>query len=190
MFLYNRFWVYHDDRSDRCCGGVIYCRLVMTQLTVVGLSCFSEAKCLRDEDVLQTLPVGTTARFYFSDLGPQLTWGTVSLPVHTCGIFKSIIHFEYAMWNVLNLLRLSRFGFSPLVFVCFNTFFLLLISKTYSWTSSKQRHFSKITQVCMITFSTQLVQLSAMHTLCFISSPSKQQACFWYALKMLQHWLS
>lgn len=42
------------------------------------LSCFSEAKCLRDEDILQTLPVGTTASFYFSDLGPQLTWGTVS----------------------------------------------------------------------------------------------------------------
>lgn len=42
----------------------------------------SEAKCLRDEDILQTLPVGTTASFYFSDLGPQLTWGTVSPPVH------------------------------------------------------------------------------------------------------------
>ncbi len=47
-----------------------------------GLSCFSEARCLRDEDVLQTLPVGTTASFYFSDLGPQLTWGTVSPHVH------------------------------------------------------------------------------------------------------------
>lgn len=44
----------------------------------VWLLCFSEAKCLRDEEVLQTLPVGTTASFYFSDLGPQLTWGTVS----------------------------------------------------------------------------------------------------------------
>uniref|UniRef100_A0A3B4ZJD7 Very-long-chain enoyl-CoA reductase-like n=1 Tax=Stegastes partitus TaxID=144197 RepID=A0A3B4ZJD7_9TELE len=38
-----------------------------------------KAKCLRDEEVLQTLPVGTTASFYFSDLGPQLTWGTVFL---------------------------------------------------------------------------------------------------------------
>lgn len=43
------------------------------------LSRFSEAKCLRDEDILQTLPVGTTASFYFSDLGPQVTWGTVSV---------------------------------------------------------------------------------------------------------------
>uniref|UniRef100_A0AAQ5XUY5 3-oxo-5-alpha-steroid 4-dehydrogenase C-terminal domain-containing protein n=1 Tax=Amphiprion ocellaris TaxID=80972 RepID=A0AAQ5XUY5_AMPOC len=33
----------------------------------------------KDEEVLQTLPVGTTASFYFSDLGPQLTWGTVFL---------------------------------------------------------------------------------------------------------------
>ncbi|XP_072225056.1 very-long-chain enoyl-CoA reductase-like isoform X2 [Leuresthes tenuis] len=38
-----------------------------------------KGKCLRDEEVLQTLPVGTTASFYFSDLGPQLTWGTVFL---------------------------------------------------------------------------------------------------------------
>ncbi|XP_061701742.1 very-long-chain enoyl-CoA reductase-like isoform X2 [Syngnathoides biaculeatus] len=38
-----------------------------------------KAKCVRDEEVLQTLPVGTTASFYFSDLGPQLTWGTVFL---------------------------------------------------------------------------------------------------------------
>ena len=45
---------------------------------------FSEAKCLRDEDVLQNLPVGTTASFYFSDLGPQLTWGTVSDVIRKC----------------------------------------------------------------------------------------------------------
>ncbi|MEQ2226018.1 hypothetical protein ILYODFUR_023378 [Ilyodon furcidens] len=38
-----------------------------------------KGKSLRDEEVLQTLPVGTTASFYFSDLGPQLTWGTVFL---------------------------------------------------------------------------------------------------------------
>uniref|UniRef100_A0A3Q3N210 Very-long-chain enoyl-CoA reductase n=1 Tax=Mastacembelus armatus TaxID=205130 RepID=A0A3Q3N210_9TELE len=38
-----------------------------------------KAKCLRDEDILQTLPVGTTASFYFSDLGPQVTRGTVFL---------------------------------------------------------------------------------------------------------------
>lgn len=45
------------------------------------LSVSAESKSLRDEEVLQTLPVGTTASFYFSDLGPQLTWGTVS-PLH------------------------------------------------------------------------------------------------------------
>lgn len=47
-------------------------------LSADGSGCFAEAKCLRDEEILQTLPVGTTASFYFSDLGPQLTWGTVS----------------------------------------------------------------------------------------------------------------
>ncbi|XP_077590477.1 very-long-chain enoyl-CoA reductase-like [Stigmatopora nigra] len=38
-----------------------------------------KTKCLRDDEILQTLPVGTTTSFYFSDLGPQLTWGTVFL---------------------------------------------------------------------------------------------------------------
>lgn len=51
---------------------------ILFGLICCGLPRFSESKCLRDEEVLQTLPVGTTASFYFSDLGPQLTWGTVS----------------------------------------------------------------------------------------------------------------
>lgn len=52
------------------------------------MSLVSESKCLRDEEVLQTLPVGTTASFYFSDLGAQLTWGTVSPQVHRHTIFR------------------------------------------------------------------------------------------------------
>lgn len=38
----------------------------------------SEGKSLKDEDVLQHLPVGTTATFYFRDLGAQISWVTVS----------------------------------------------------------------------------------------------------------------
>ncbi|KAM6957548.1 very-long-chain enoyl-CoA reductase [Aplochiton taeniatus] len=38
-----------------------------------------KAKSLKDEEILQTLPVGTTCKFYFSDLGAQVTWGTVFL---------------------------------------------------------------------------------------------------------------
>ncbi|XP_062389241.1 very-long-chain enoyl-CoA reductase [Sardina pilchardus] len=38
-----------------------------------------KGRSLKDEDVLQTLPVGTTATFYFRDLGAQLSWGTVFL---------------------------------------------------------------------------------------------------------------
>ncbi|KAM4597884.1 very-long-chain enoyl-CoA reductase [Polymixia lowei] len=38
-----------------------------------------KSKSLKDEEVLQSLPVGTTASFYFSDLGAQVTWGTVFL---------------------------------------------------------------------------------------------------------------
>lgn len=36
-----------------------------------------EEKSLRDEEVLQNLPVGTTATMYFTDLGPQLGWTVV-----------------------------------------------------------------------------------------------------------------
>jgi len=43
----------------------------------------SEGKPLRDEDILQELPVGTTATFYFKDLGSQMTWGTVSVLTYT-----------------------------------------------------------------------------------------------------------
>lgn len=40
----------------------------------------AEGKSLKDEDVLQHLPVGTTATFYFRDLGAQISWVTV---IHT-----------------------------------------------------------------------------------------------------------
>lgn len=36
-----------------------------------------EGKSLKDEDVLQNLPVGTTATLYFRDLGAQISWVTV-----------------------------------------------------------------------------------------------------------------
>lgn len=77
--FHNKFCINSAQLIDE----VIRCCLVLSWLMVVGLLCFTEAKCLKDEEVLQTLPVGTTASFYFSDLGPQLTWGTVSPHVHT-----------------------------------------------------------------------------------------------------------
>uniref|UniRef100_A0A3B5AZE6 Very-long-chain enoyl-CoA reductase-like n=1 Tax=Stegastes partitus TaxID=144197 RepID=A0A3B5AZE6_9TELE len=40
---------------------------------------FSEGKSLRDDEILQNLPVGTTATMYFRDLGPQLSWTMVFL---------------------------------------------------------------------------------------------------------------
>lgn len=38
----------------------------------------AEGKSLKDEDILQKLPVGTTATLYFRDLGAQISWVTVS----------------------------------------------------------------------------------------------------------------
>ncbi len=43
---------------------------------------FSEEKSLRDDEILQSLPVGTSATIYFRDLGPQLGW-TMVRKVHT-----------------------------------------------------------------------------------------------------------
>lgn len=43
----------------------------------ISSSSFSEEKSLRDDEVLQSLPVGTTATMYFRDLGPQLGWTMV-----------------------------------------------------------------------------------------------------------------
>lgn len=40
----------------------------------------AEGRSLKDEDVLQSLPVGTTATFYFRDLGAQISWVTVRCP--------------------------------------------------------------------------------------------------------------
>uniref|UniRef100_A0A8C5HB81 Very-long-chain enoyl-CoA reductase n=1 Tax=Gouania willdenowi TaxID=441366 RepID=A0A8C5HB81_GOUWI len=39
----------------------------------------SKGKSLRDDDVLQHLPVGTSATIYVTDLGPQLSWAMVFL---------------------------------------------------------------------------------------------------------------
>lgn len=38
---------------------------------------FSEEKTLKDDEILQNLPVGTSATMYFRDLGPQLGWTMV-----------------------------------------------------------------------------------------------------------------
>uniref|UniRef100_A0A3B3BKQ3 Trans-2,3-enoyl-CoA reductase b n=1 Tax=Oryzias melastigma TaxID=30732 RepID=A0A3B3BKQ3_ORYME len=43
----------------------------------------TQGKSLKDEDVLQHLPVGTTATFYFRDLGAQISWVTVFLTEYT-----------------------------------------------------------------------------------------------------------
>nr|XP_057940044.1 trans-2,3-enoyl-CoA reductase b isoform X1 [Doryrhamphus excisus] len=42
-----------------------------------------KGKSLKDEDVLQQLPVGTTATFFFRDLGAQISWVTVFLTEYT-----------------------------------------------------------------------------------------------------------
>lgn len=38
----------------------------------------AEEKALKDDEILQNLPVGTTVTLYFRDLGPQIGWTMVS----------------------------------------------------------------------------------------------------------------
>ncbi|XP_060088220.1 very-long-chain enoyl-CoA reductase-like isoform X3 [Heteronotia binoei] len=46
-----------------------------------------KGKSLRDEESLQLLPLGTTATFYFKDLGPQVGWTMVFLIEYTGPLF-------------------------------------------------------------------------------------------------------
>lgn len=61
----------------------------------------SEGKPLRDEEILQELPVGTTTTFYFRDLGPQISWGTVSVLTNTQTTTETQSH--TALVLILNL---------------------------------------------------------------------------------------
>ncbi|KAL7850834.1 hypothetical protein AOLI_G00211900 [Acnodon oligacanthus] len=42
-----------------------------------ALKLHPEGKALKDEEVLENLPVGTTATIFLQDLGPQLSWTMV-----------------------------------------------------------------------------------------------------------------
>ncbi|XP_078264033.1 very-long-chain enoyl-CoA reductase-like isoform X1 [Rhinoraja longicauda] len=53
-----------------------------------------KGKCVRDEEVLQTLPVGTTATFYFKDLGSQVGWTTVFLTEYAGPLFIYLLFYS------------------------------------------------------------------------------------------------
>lgn len=62
-------------RLGRVTLGKNFRRILRTQN--ISSPSLSEEKSLRDDDILQNLPVGTTATMYFRDLGPQLGWTMV-----------------------------------------------------------------------------------------------------------------
>ncbi|KAA8595097.1 hypothetical protein FQN60_012232 [Etheostoma spectabile] len=55
-----------------------------------------KGKSLKEEDVLQHLPVGTTATFYFRDLGAQISWVTYTGPLVLYLMFYFRVPFIYA----------------------------------------------------------------------------------------------
>ncbi|XP_016886940.1 very-long-chain enoyl-CoA reductase isoform X2 [Cynoglossus semilaevis] len=65
-----------------------------------------KGKVLRDDEILQNLPVGTVATMYFKDLGPQLGWTTVFLaeyigPLLTYLLFYFRVPYTYSHSYVL-----------------------------------------------------------------------------------------
>lgn len=60
-------------------------------------SSIAEDKALKDDEILQNLPVGTTATMYFRDLGPQIGWTMVScvkdcVPILNAGFTQILLH--------------------------------------------------------------------------------------------------
>ncbi|XP_047205483.1 very-long-chain enoyl-CoA reductase isoform X1 [Girardinichthys multiradiatus] len=53
----------------------------------------SKGKSLRDDEILQNLPVGTTATMYFKDLGPQLGWTTVFFAEYIGALLTYLLFF-------------------------------------------------------------------------------------------------
>ncbi|KAL1006680.1 hypothetical protein UPYG_G00075310 [Umbra pygmaea] len=52
-----------------------------------------QGKSLKDDDVLQYLPVGTTATMYFRDRGPQVGWTTVFLAEYIGPLFIYLLFY-------------------------------------------------------------------------------------------------
>ncbi|XP_052355306.1 very-long-chain enoyl-CoA reductase-like [Oncorhynchus keta] len=52
-----------------------------------------KGKSLKDDDVLQNLPVGTTATMYFRDLGPQIGWTMVFLAEYIGPLFIYLLFY-------------------------------------------------------------------------------------------------
>uniref|UniRef100_A0A3P9NX40 Very-long-chain enoyl-CoA reductase n=1 Tax=Poecilia reticulata TaxID=8081 RepID=A0A3P9NX40_POERE len=53
----------------------------------------TRGKSLRDDEILQNLPVGTTATMYFKDLGPQLGWTTVFFAEYIGALLTYLVFF-------------------------------------------------------------------------------------------------
>lgn len=100
-----------------------YNKVHMHHFTVNSSSmCVSEGKSLKDEDVLQHLPVGTTATFYFRDLGAQISWVTVSTTESCTGRCPSQLTGSLPC-RTIDTLNSEKWA------LCFNTgFFLLSLS--------------------------------------------------------------
>ncbi|XP_022524097.1 very-long-chain enoyl-CoA reductase [Astyanax mexicanus] len=58
-----------------------------------ALKLHPEGKALKDEDVLEDLPVGTTATMFLQDLGPQLSWTMVFLAESVGPLFVYLLFY-------------------------------------------------------------------------------------------------
>lgn len=95
-------------------------------------SSIAEDKALKDDEILQNLPVGTTATMYFRDLGPQIGWTMVSCE-RLCADTQCRFYTNIAASQVRKCI--SAFFFSSFVSRSFLQSALGLFSATLSFIS-------------------------------------------------------
>ncbi|TKS87936.1 Very-long-chain enoyl-CoA reductase [Collichthys lucidus] len=69
----------HQHPSEEQSSTLFHCDQLLLGLRPKSVCAMPEEKSLRDDEILQNLPVGTSATMYFRDLGPQLGWTMVFL---------------------------------------------------------------------------------------------------------------
>jgi very-long-chain enoyl-CoA reductase len=90
-----------------------------------------KGKSLKDEDVLQKLPVGTTATLYFWDLRAQISWVTVFLMEYAGPLFIYLLFYRVPfIYGRTNNFTSSRHMVVPLTCMCHSFHYIKCLLET------------------------------------------------------------
>lgn len=91
----------------------------------------TQGKSLKDEDVLQKLPVGTTATLYFWDLRAQISWVTVFLMEYAGPLFIYLLFYRVPfIYGRTNNFTSSRHMVVPLTCMCHSFHYIKCLLET------------------------------------------------------------